>query len=1213
MQIIRPYGQSRTSNQVRELVDKEKKPHDIADFAEQHAELIIAHWVSVIDKIARKPKQGKVGKQTGKTKDAGPTLVQYDLREKLGIAAWAVIKTKLPQDSNRQPYFDALWRFKIHPYGATRPTQQPAPNPTTPSRAPPEIKGRWYQRFVGDIEPQNVTSQAATTVIEQIRQHLDHNELRLGDNTNQHRIGKIPAQAKSISGNVLKQHRHESIWTPSDKDEYKANDVAAAIYDTASNLVNPQFSAKSHKIQLGHAGKCLFEHWAKVFVTAEGSVMNIAQAQQDKPGLLALHQAVKDGYSRMLKHTKKTDAALLATLPKTMAQLYQLIDYQAQNRDLASLVQLGKVLYYCDDVDKATALEKSRFWGSDGQAEIKRAEAFVRVWRHVIGQANLTLANWASMQQTFNGDILGTIKSLGLVTDQNNFDAVKFDQNVALIFGNDADLFAIDDTQRKATLQSAIKGMIDLRNAAFHFKARSMFLKALEEKLPSSASSTTGIANLWRAAAEKRTQRLIATIEGAHALHYFTQAEVQQLINALSADNRSHLPLPRFSRVLERHGNIQSNRHTSSLPPTANRNDLEQNPAQKCQYITLKLVYERAFRPWLESVSTTQLQEWITAALKRTTDAAVNMNAKGDADKKLLITARAEQLPLPQAGEDIRQFFFNLSAATASEMRVQRGYESDATAAQAQAEYIDELLCDVVALAFQAYLSQHQFSWLLALQPNTPLPEAPRCAIDKISLPATNIAAHANNEAWQQVLYFLLHLMPVGEVSQLLHQLAKWEITAGRVQSIDATEKERLDALQYTLKLYLDMHDSQYTSTEADGKSMPKIERDMLNDFIDFYENKAAFDLAFPEQGDGGAAAQYLPQRGLREIRRFGHIPVLKALVGQHKVSKATVHDCLNAEKSLAGKTLSPVAEAQQRREDLHKKWAQLRNKRDFTDSEAKHYCEALKQIIKHRHAANQSRLVDHVAAHRIVMKVLARLVDFSGLYERDLTFVTLALLHEHGIKAEDFFNKDGMGLFKNGQIFAALDNCNATLAGAKPVLDELTQHLGAQHKGSPNRKSRNKLAHFNMLQSSGESSKVEVNLTDWINQTRELMAYDRKLKNAVTKAVQELLAREGFTLTWKMGSDHKLSDAKLSALSASHLGNKKLSLKASGEGSISITECLHSEQLVTILANTFGGKSSPNIDVSTLNINLIDWHQPPVKHKQNGHTNAPTRPSRPK
>lgn len=68
----------------------------------------------------------------------------------------------------------------------------------------------------------------------------------------------------------------------------------------------------------------------------------------------------------------------------------------------------------------------------------------------------------------------------------------------------------------------------------------------------------------------------------------------------------------------------------------------------------------------------------------------------------------------------------------------------------------------------------------------------------------------------------------------------------------------------------------------------------------------------------------------------------------------------------------------------------------------------------------------------------------------------------------------------------------------------------------------RNDLLRFNMLRDN-----EGLNLTDLVDDTRQLMAYDRKLKNAVSQSIKEILAREGFNLTWTM-KEHRLAYAKV-------------------------------------------------------------------------------------
>lgn len=739
-----------------------------------------------------------------------------------------------------------------------------------------------------------------------------------------------------------------------------------------------------------------------------------------------------------------------------------------------------------------------------------------------------------------------------------------------------------------------------MRNAAVHFKGRKKFLEALETKLPEVSAQNALLAPkleaLWQRATQGRSERLLKTLEGAHVFHYCTREQVQQLVTALSSEQDVHLPLPRFSRVLERSfsiqefdNNAQAKRPRYGLPPlpaTANRLALEQNPAQKCQYILMKLLYERAFRPWLAAEATPrELERWLETALQRTTNKARSMNAQGGKDERELVLARAAKLPIAFKGKSIHQFFHDLSAATATEMRVQRGYQSDATQAQEQAEYIDELLRDVVALAFKDYLNASRLRWLLEIDPQQALPLTRCCPLDQVPVPPTQAQTHP----WQQVLYFLLHLMPVGEVSQLLHQLAKWEILAKPELAKAAEEAPRVKALQYTLKLYLDMHDSQYTGNEL----MPKVEREVLAAFNGFYENPRVFAQVFENQGNERDSAQYLPQRGLREIRRFGHIPVLTALGGK-SITAAQVKSCLDAETAPEGKALSAVAVAQQQREKLHHDW--VTNK--LRDTRA--YCEALADVIRHRHLATHIRLTDRVTAHRIVMKVLARLADFSGLFERDLTFVVLSWLNQNNLSKDDLFKSAGKRAFEDGRVLEALgtsdnkkkDNIKAD---KRSNFDDLCTFLRESFHcqwDSVARDIRKDLAHFNMLHSDNGLLNTPLNLTYWVNQTRTLMAYDRKLKNAVSQSIMELLEREGFILKWEMDSNHQLTKATVTVKTANHLRGIALPLKSNGHWKRQIREALHSQELVDLLAGVFGGTSKSSDDITTLKLDDIDWEK---------------------
>lgn len=77
----------------------------------------------------------------------------------------------------------------------------------------------------------------------------------------------------------------------------------------------------------------------------------------------------------------------------------------------------------------------------------------------------------------------------------------------------------------------------------------------------------------------------------------------------------------------------------------------------------------------------------------------------------------------------------------------------------------------------------------------------------------------------------------------------------------------------------------------------------------------------------------------------------------------------------------------------------------------------------------------------------------------------------------------------------------------------------------------RNDFAHFNMLR-----GKRHKNFNYLINSVRSLLAYDRKLKNAVPEAISDILKDEGLTIQWTMRED-RLKDPRVVPDLVTHLG----------------------------------------------------------------------------
>ena len=1149
MLIVKPYGRSETepdgAGGLRRKIrrNREGRPADdltdVAAFAARHPELVLAQWISAIDKIAAKPRGARK-----------PTPEQRRLRETLGRAAFDLLERKHLLDlSERRDALELLWQRKLHPYGEG-----------DDRKAHGREKGRWYARFAGGREPGDVDDEAAGEIAGKIREHLHRAGYRIGGGRPDRRQGLIAARAESIAAGAPRLPERfpdgERPWSEGDREKYaEAGDVAAAIRAKAGEREGrePRFSMRD-------AAPALYEQYGRLFRGDGGRVLPVAEARAAHPGLFALHGAVRDAYAGILKKHRKRSVA--GVLPEDMDSLFRLVERKSGNRDLAALLRLGKTIHYAAASkpgadapanavdDRPGDVASSRYRTSAGQSEIKRNEAFVRVWRNTVALAARTAKDWADPDDRIERDILDDRKIERAINDE--FDVDAFGAKLPLLFGDRAALFGGgDDAFRRSVLRLALEGWAGLRHSSFHFRGRGGFAQALRHGSGNADDSALAAARrLLERDAEGLHARLVATLRAVHVEHYFGQEKLDKLVGAVLAGGPAQSPMPRFRRVLDRAEKAWRRKpYVLRLPPPDNRRELEK-PGRRCRYDVVKMLYERAFPAWLEERDHEALNAWIERAAERATGEAQKINKDEHA------VARADRLIRLKADDLIRLkaraivvFTDRLTAATATELRVQRGYTGDAEQARRQARYIDDLRCDAVAQAFEAWLKEAGFAWTLDDLGDGPLPEERRGALDDVSLPASGWSG-TDAEDWEAALYFLLHLAPVDAVGRLQHQLRKWSILEGAPDA-DAEAVGRL------FDLHVAMHDAKFEGGE--GMAGAKALKDHL------FDSEETFTRACPAQ-PGDDDGRYVPWRGLREILRFGGNRPLMPIFREHPVTAGAV-DELDALEKKDGDD-SPIARQQKEREDLHAKW--VREKKKFSAGDKDAYCAALKAVARHRHLAAHVRLVNHARLHRVLMAVLGRLVDYAGLWERDLYFATLALVNLRGKTPPDVFDDKGLGHLREGRIVDALRQLKKRPDEDGPaVLGQLRRLFGDNfldgRKNSDGTNSgsasiRNDLAHFEMLQ--GGAGRLD--LTKFVNDTRRLMAYDRKLKNAVSKSVIELMARENLDLAWKM-EGHRLAGATAKARQAVHLEDGK------------IREDLHGEQFVAMAADLFAGKALPS------------------------------------
>lgn len=1157
MKIVKPYGRSHVAGADAKrqilIAGAAENIMPLTEFVTKKDELILAQYIALIDKILPKPfKQGQK-----------PSKQQRQMREDLSGALWHLIRGRHRINLNRESELKKIWAWKIHPYDDNR---KPNKNDQQNDNPPYKLNSRKYQQFWGK-EALPKTGNDFALIAERIDDYLwadDTSATSRPANIPQPKDGLIQHRARAIANSSLQHQSHkqkclreldisDDLW-----DEYRpdTHDLAQKIHQAIQKQQNKK---SGHlKIAMGY----LHTHYLALFPDGQGGALSHPQAHEKDPDLYGLHQWVKACYVNLLK--KHTKSNICQILPKNDNILRGFCRKKQKNQQTSHLIRLGRILHYqaldqrpagaeTDYNLSAADLERSRFWGSDGQAEIKRAEAFIRIWRLALSQAGLNLRNWiAPTYPTEQADILSESED----KIKEHLDWPHYRDKIPVLFGCEQQIFPTTKTDHQKFICQLQKFASNLRNQIFHFKTPDLFIQKLQMADQNDAQLLIHIgSDLYDRDQARLKGQIFDSLQAVESGKYLSPREYHQLLSAVIQPANADLPLPRLATLLTRADNVWDQEKKLSLPKPVNRAKMEANPRLRCQYVCLKQLYQGPFRHWLSQLPGHTLHEYAQNACDRATQAAQKINSQ-----KLATAKAANLLSYFDQNANIHGFLAIISAETAREFRVQKGYHSAPENARDQSLFLENLKLDIIAQAFDAFLKAKNFQFLTCLDRSEQQYTPP---IRMAELLASSSPTTAPTTPWQGALYLLCHLIPVTTISQLLHQCRKWEILSPHTTnptdaSLQTALQQMLDPLCQIFQLYLSVHDAKFTED-------PNLTTDnlFLSDLKDhLFDSDDSFDRLFQPsgQGTGDALSRLIPRRGLRELYRFGHQKMLiKLCQDQHiRISAEDLDQWQQAQ--------AQIADWQKTREGLHRKWQQSRRRKaEFSDQDAQTYQQVIQQITQHRDRSHHISLTDLTRLSDLMTEILARLVDFSGLWERDLYFVTLALCHQNCQKTENdaigfeaIFKSVGLRKFHNGQIIHALNNFKAAAPIQNDQIKDIIDFDGLNDI-------RNNLAHFNML------AKEEIpNLTDLINQTRSLLNHDRKLKNAVGKAIRDLVARHNIDLDFD-AANHQLTKATIASQQIRHLG--KQYLLPDGTEKQQIVEELVSNRYLTLVAKLFAGR----------------------------------------
>lgn len=886
------------------------------------------------------------------------------------------------------------------------------------------------------------------------------------------------------------------------------------------------------------------------------------------------------------------------------------------------------------------------FATSEGQSEIKRLETSARIWRKATALSLRSLKALVDpghrlhkvvgpdehdekkpgrpLDLDLTSFMVAKTAFEGLQSGRHSEDVAS---QLAVIFGNkeigpagqkrsrrsiftDAQFDEI--SYRNECIWALMRITAQLRHSVFHFNVRRRLLHRVQKafltvahkgwnaKHPDSKRMTP------RAdAALKTLLEFDQSIEGVALADELTQMKATQFVDedklrALATEFVKYpepvdYTLPKVRSVLLRAQNLAKAVGSAEVPLLAPLtyveigNEPQANTlANLCKVGLLRMLYRSGFRTWLAGAADDQaLFKDVMEKVIRSRNERVD--ALGRARGKTLpsVSELIEELDVAEF-KGLQEILNALTSETIQASGQHRKYTPDRRVQRDQAQDIEHFKQEIIAHLFAKYLRDSGFSCIGSLE-TAAVPEAydPEVILDEIQT-----SPLVGNADWHRQFYAWLYLVPPEETSLLRHQIRKsLALEAVADKDTVTTDEEmtsgphRIVSPTITMLREMDSLIELYTRVQSAGFQGDEHKAALRNG-AQFYEDSEKFDDVYDEDPDLHKYSLKGTRRGLRQLVRFAHLPVLSPVFQEHLITDSEVNafteHCKDGNKALFD-TFHNL------RRDIIKAETSKTPKEDkklIADKtrNISLYKSTAVDVLEHTFNVNAARLSDHVRLHRMLMQIVGRLADYVLMWERDRIYVLVGCLFQNDTQGQfelEVTDKDEIvlkvltagaeishrfTLYDEKIGFAALDVkeiLGKLGRGAKadllkryfceieqqnPLDREIAEKARKERRsrrdfppgGDERRKSkaqvRNDIVHQNLLDHI-KSPKSGVNLTYAMNAVRSLMAYDRKLKNAVPQSIKRILGDYGLEIDWTMGAQDQLKKPDVTPARETHLG----------------------------------------------------------------------------
>lgn len=295
-------------------------------------------------------------------------------------------------------------------------------------------------------------------------------------------------------------------------------------------------------------------------------------------------------------------------------------------------------------------------------------------------------------------------------------------------------------------------------------------------------------------------------------------------------------------------------------------------------------------------------------------------------------------------------------------------------------------------------------------------------------------------------------------------------------------------------------------SRENDWKQFFSSERE-YEKIMKGYVGEELYQREPYRQSDGKTPILF---RGVEQARKYGTETVIQRLFDaspEFKVSKCNITEWERQKET--------IEETIERRKELHNEW-EKNPKKPQNNAFFKEYKECCDAIDAYNWHKNKTTLVYVNELHHLLIEILGRYVGYVAIADRDFQCMANQYFKHSGITERvEYWGDNRLKSIKKLDTFLKKEG------------------LFVSEKNA-----RNHIAHLNYL-----SLKSECTLLYLSERLREIFKYDRKLKNAVSKSLIDILDRHGMSVVFAnlKENKHRLVIKSLEPKKLRHLGEKKI------------------------------------------------------------------------